>query len=254
MPRLLRSSPSIASSSRTTEIFIIILILFIIVVHMLYVHECVCYSVHVEVRGNFVELNISCLYVGFRDWIQVIRLTKHIYLPAEPSPLELALQVLVSCSVWVLNLDPMSLQELLITEQFLKTIIIDLFLSPHPHISVGRGKKWKKVRTLMYQGAHVEVRENLGNWFSFSTLFLSRVSSSFCYCTELQPILLLLPVWLCEYCSCDYRCSHCVQFFLHRVLRKCFYSLSHLEDSLFNLVEFFVCLFWSMGAYLIKNV
>lgn len=56
MPRLLRSSPSIASSSRTTEIFIIILILFIIFVHMLYVHECVCYSVHVEVRGKLCRV------------------------------------------------------------------------------------------------------------------------------------------------------------------------------------------------------
>lgn len=206
---------------------------------------------------NFVELNIFCLYVVFRDWIQVIiRLTKHVYLPAEPSPLELALQVLVSCSVWVLNLDPMSLQELLITEQFLKTIIIDLFLSPpSPHIS---GKREKVKESEDTHVPRCTCRGQRKPWelvLFFHLVFEQGLSSSFCPCTELQPILLLLPVWLCEYCSCDYRCSHCAQFFfLHRVLRKCFYPLSHLEDSLFNLVEFFVCLFWSMGAYLIKNV
>lgn len=55
-------------------------------------------------EDNFVEFElIFYLYVGSRNWTQVARLTNHVLLPAEPSLLELALQVVVNCSVLVLG-------------------------------------------------------------------------------------------------------------------------------------------------------
>lgn len=46
-------------------------------VDMMYVHECACHRMHVEIRGQpWSHLSLSHLYMGSRDWSQTARLAQ----------------------------------------------------------------------------------------------------------------------------------------------------------------------------------